>query len=857
MGTGEFGFEEGGIYSLKQFQEKAKHFKDKHFASRIPVDLVTNTKRPVTEEDIEREFWRLTESLVETVEVEYGADIHSTTHGSGFPTMELRPFDHYSTDPWNLNVLPLDRESLFRHIKTDISGMTVPWLYVGMCFSTFCWHSEDHYTYSANYHHFGATKTWYGIPSSDTELFEAAMREAVPELFEQQPDLLFQLVTLLQPEKLKKAGVQVYALDQRAGQFVITFPQAYHAGFNHGFNFNEAVNFAPPDWEPFGADAIQRLRDFRRQPVFSHDELLFSAATRDHSIKSSKWLAPALERVMERELRAREDFKADFKLAFSGIANGDAMAMDYDEPPVVTDTADLGDDETVCAYCKTYGYLSRYLCKATGKTLCLLHAGKYDCCAMPSEQRLAMVGGQHELRRRMSNVDIQSIVQKVVEISRTPEVWAEKLDTLLQDEPKPSLKSLRAVLAEGEKIDSSYPLPQLLELKAFVTRCNHWVEEATTYIARKQNRRKSEFRRGAGQDELRKKADREDSKKDSLRNPDNINKLLKVADKLSFDCPELEKLQERSERIVDFKKRAKAALGRPHIAGSELDELIDEGKEIDMDVPEMKSLDTRARTVRWFEEAKEHSDRMAQGEPLSLDEVTDFIERGKGLDVSETDDYMVYFLGQKDQGQFWESKAFQVMSVENVNFQQLDALFKQASKLPVSRKTLAAIDDMLKKQREAQERIIGLYERTKDLNFRNRPKYKEVRDTMEGLTDLNSKPPGTLDLEKEQKRHEDWMRRGKKLFGKANAPLHILLQHMQYVEERNSACLDLKDQPRMPVEPASREQSPSENVNMDGSGSSRDVFCICRKPESGMMIECELCHEWYVAQTARKIQFVY
>jgi len=50
----------------------------------------------------------------------------------------------------------------------------------------------------------------------------------------------------------------------------------------------------------------------------------------------------------------------------------------------------------------------------------------------------------------------------------------------------------------------------------------------------------------------------------------------------------------------------------------------------------------------------------------------------------------------------------------------------------------------------------------------------------------------------------------------------------------------------MPVEPSSRANSPEEDEeNVDGSTSSRDVFCICRKPEAGTMIECELCHEWY------------
>ena len=164
--------------------------------------------------------------------------------------------------------------------------------------------------------------------------------------------------------------------------------------------------------------------------------------------------------------------------------------------------------------------------------------------------------------------------------------------------------------------------------------------------------------------------------------------------------------------------------------------------------------------------------------------------------------------------------------------------------------SLAQVDLILNKQREAHRQIVALYEASKSPYLHNRPKYKDVRDVLDGLTELHSKPAGTIDLEKEQKRHEDWMRRGKKLFGKANAPLHILQQHMAYVESRNQHCFALEDRPRTPVEPSSREPSPdgksSTNYGDSARGRHREVFCICRQPEAGMMIECEVCHEWWV-----------
>ena len=168
--------------------------------------------------------------------------------------------------------------------------------------------------YVCNLVHWGETKTWYGIPGEDAEKFEAAIKKEAPDLFESQPDLLFQLVTLMNPARLTQSGVRVFACNQRAGEFVVTFPKAYHAGFNHGvsrcsykvvrdthrlalipkFNFNEAVNFALPDWLPYGRECVRRYQEHRKLPVFSHEELLITISQQSHSIQTAIWFVHSL-----------------------------------------------------------------------------------------------------------------------------------------------------------------------------------------------------------------------------------------------------------------------------------------------------------------------------------------------------------------------------------------------------------------------------------------------------------------------------------------------------------------------------------------------------------------------------------
>lgn len=55
-----------------------------------PRSSATPVPQMVPTELVEKEFWRLVNSIEEDVTVEYGADIHSKEFGSGFPVSDSK-----------------------------------------------------------------------------------------------------------------------------------------------------------------------------------------------------------------------------------------------------------------------------------------------------------------------------------------------------------------------------------------------------------------------------------------------------------------------------------------------------------------------------------------------------------------------------------------------------------------------------------------------------------------------------------------------------------------------------------------------------------------------------------------------
>jgi histone demethylase JARID1 len=426
-------FGDGQDYTAVEYQEtasaramdyKLKHYPDSDFLLKHAGSLTNNgkddesTRKIMSPQNLERDYWNIVETHNQDLAVEYGNDIDTTTFGSGFPLSErgrsivgskdkekmklpepkFGEEDYYKETWWNLNNIPCAPNSVLRHVRVGINGINVPWLYHGSLFSTFCWHNEDNYLYSINYHHKGAPKQWYGVPGTkkDAEGLEKVFKRYLSMKMRDVPDLLHHITTMFSPRLLQNDNVPVYKTVQHAGEFVVTFPMSFHGGFSLGPNVGEAVNFATHDWIAFGADANERYRSFARPAVFSHDRLTFTMAKHVEELKSyrtCKQLLEELERVVDEELRLRAQLIKDGVRDVSELVSLPPNRLDQlDE-----ESADY-DDKRLCHGCKHVCFFSAVACECSqSKVSCLRHS-HYMCRCAKERRYLLIWSDEKEMR---------------------------------------------------------------------------------------------------------------------------------------------------------------------------------------------------------------------------------------------------------------------------------------------------------------------------------------------------------------------------------------------------------------------------------------------------------------------------
>ncbi|XP_051885894.1 lysine-specific demethylase 5A isoform X2 [Pristis pectinata] len=657
-----FGFEQAvREYTLQSFGEMADNFKSDYF--NMPVHMVPT-------ELVEKEFWRLVSSIEEDVIVEYGADITSKEFGSGFPVKEtkrrlLPEEEEYANSGWNLNNMPVLEQSVLTHINADISGMKVPWLYVGMCFSSFCWHIEDHWSYSINFLHWGEPKTWYGVPGYAAEQLELVMRKLAPELFHSQPDLLHQLVTIMNPNILMEHGVPVFRTNQCAGEFVVTFPRAYHSGFNQGYNFAEAVNFCTADWLPMGRQCVSHYRRLHRYCVFSHEELICKMAADPEGLDVE--LAAAVYKEMltmieeERQLR-----KTVFQM---GIVDSEQEAFEL-----------LPDDERQCETCKTTCFLSAVTCVCDpSRLVCLYHVK--DLCSCPVKKRC--------LRYRYTLDELPSMLYGVKERAQSYDTWVSKVGEALEAElnHKKDLCELKARLEEAE--EKKFPENDLLrQLRAAVKEAETCASIAQLLVSRKQ-RSRPKLEGGKTRTKL------------------TVHELKAFVHQLySLPCliSQTRLVKELLDSVEEFNERGKEALSDKIPDSSKLQLLLELGSELDVELQELPKLKQHLQQARWLDEVNL---TLSDPDRVTLDTMKKLIDSGIALAPHPAVEKAMADLQELlTVSERWEEKAKVCLQARpRHGMATLDGIINEAKNIPAYLPNVLVLKEALQKAKDWMAKV--------------------------------------------------------------------------------------------------------------------------------------------------------
>ncbi|KAJ3078765.1 hypothetical protein HK102_004251 [Quaeritorhiza haematococci] len=268
---------------------------------------------------------------------------------------------------------------------------------------------------------------------------------------------------------------------------------------------------------------------------------------------------------------------------------------------------------------------------------------------------------------------------------------------------------------------------------------------------------------------------------------------------------------------------------------------------------------------------------------IELEYILTLLDEGWRLGLRSSDNpYLIRLRKLKSIGDEWKLRATALLKQRAMTMSDMiEVLDVDFGKTPIVGELYDEVEGILRKfggWRERARRVLGLKDDDDDdegedsnaggvmnVSEDTKPSFSVLRDL---LKELDSLPVGRVEESnmamQYAKKVEDWTVRCKKLFIKATAPkptLEILEEAFENVricmnEDRVGASNGMGGGVAAGSGGLNGESSADGNgqktpqVKVEAEDAIRAVkknakFCICRSPEEGFMIQCDLCSEWY------------
>lgn len=401
---------------------------------------------------------------------------------------------------------------------------------------------------------------------------------------------------------------------------------------------------------------------------------------------------------------------------------------------------------------------------------------------------------------RLTEQQMDDLVRVVMNRACAPSAWGEKVREALESKPGVNMKILRQFMNEAERI--SAPLQEVQWLRDYMEQVTTWTEEANKYLIRKHRRRDSKEHASKVLNGTRFR---------------HIGDLIDQAQRMAFDAPELKLLQETYHTLVDYKQRLASALQNE----TNMDKcraLYERGLDLGADMEEMQILETRLRRYDWEREAPQ---AIMPRSKATYEDVVRLVEEARALGIDPQEDTLQTLVRKEAHGREWMARAQRVLE-QPASAQEIQSVVMDAVECPKMDALYASVVALATRVQDVTREVERLRGVTTATPIDDRPTETDLHRALKAAQALSFPMAGVDDLRAEAQRMEEWSQEALKLF----APV------------RNS-------QTKTPSFYLNEVEENVETITTAALTHARDVYCVCRTAESGFMIECDVCHEWF------------
>lgn len=495
----------------------------------------------------------------------------------------------------------------------------------------------------------------------------------------------------------------------------------------------------------------------------------------------------------------------------------------------------LPDDERQCEVCKTTCFMSAISCKCSPEVLvCLRHCNSLCNCA-PSNRTL---------RYRYTLDELLPLLRNLKNKAESFDKWAEKVKNALdRSTPKVlTLNEVKALLAEAD--DKHFPKSDLI-----LTLINA-IEDAEKCAS------------VIKQLDLNKIRTRHSSDNKSKLTLEELTLFCEEIDDLACILDEEKIIKDLLERTNQFEAESAKLLETPLQSCSIIDveRCIDNSIGLCIDLPSLHQMNDRLKQLKWL---KDVQTRQKVGDVDDIDTLKNILQSGLKLKsedcILKVSHELQHLIKEAER---WEHAAQSVLKKSSADMlEEMEELIKDAEKIKVYLPTekillesighahdwfkclrdlnsleaypyLTSLEELIKKSKSF---AFQLYEVKKIKTFvMDAHAWKENTSRIflrknSNLTLMEALSPRIQMTQSKSKRK----------------PAEDELSHMKFNDNLDPAAVValFKDAEEKEMKSIKTLRSINSSKSLDVNDG--DTFCVCLKSVSGVMMQCELCKDWF------------